>query len=651
MLISPLAAQELIYNGDLEIHTQLPNGIAQWNYCSGWTNSGSPTASPDYLHLQGSGSVQLPNSVFANIMPYSGSAILGFAAIHNSTIDFREYLSTQLVAPMQAGQSYTVSFFISNGSSGQYCTGAVDHIGVTMSVGPLVQTLDLPLGGTPHYEIPGTVWHLNWQQYSFTLVADQPYTHFTIGNFFSDASTNVTSMGASNNCAYYMVDSISIQPSNSYVTGNTTICLGESTTLIGTTGESHAWALASDPNVLISTNDSLVISPDETTSYIYYGPDTLTITVELITPPQVQLGNDTSFCIGGSIMLDATQPDVAYLWNDGSTAATLSASDAGEYWVEVSNVCGAASDTISIDPIMPPIVDLPDDTTLCEGATLQLDVTNAGSNYLWNDGSTSADHAVVSQGPVSVIVSNACGNVSDSFFVSFETIPQVQLGNDTAICLNSMIVIQLAEVYELVTWQDGSGGTSFTITVPGNYSVIVSNVCGSNTDSINVSELPPFEIDLGDDLSICPGTEIILYADPAIGTTLWSNGVTGAAMIVDSPGTYWADHFHPCGASTDTISITSAVCEPMLEMPNIFTPNSDGSNELFLPIIMENLGNPVLMVFNKWGMPMLDAQTLSAGWNGRHNGEPCPEGTYYWIVQYNAADGPRSERGHLTLLR
>ncbi|MEI6766851.1 MAG: gliding motility-associated C-terminal domain-containing protein [Bacteroidota bacterium] len=108
---------------------------------------------------------------------------------------------------------------------------------------------------------------------------------------------------------------------------------------------------------------------------------------------------------------------------------------------------------------------------------------------------------------------------------------------------------------------------------------------------------------------------------------------------------------------SDTLSKTITVenCEPpppLLEMPNVFTPNGDGQNDNYLPIKMENIENATLMIFNRWGQKIFETTDLSQGWNGKHHGLKCADGTYYWIVEYTGADNKKSsQQGFVMLLR
>ena len=111
------------------------------------------------------------------------------------------------------------------------------------------------------------------------------------------------------------------------------------------------------------------------------------INIGAFTPPVVSLGNDTSLCPGATLLLDASGPGLGYLWQDGSTTATLLVSTAGPYSVTVTDGNGCTtSDAVNVGYVSPSAIDLGPDTTICAGTPLTLDATQPGASYLWSTG-------------------------------------------------------------------------------------------------------------------------------------------------------------------------------------------------------------------------------------------------------------------------
>ena len=99
-------------------------------------------------------------------------------------------------------------------------------------------------------------------------------------------------------------------------------------------------------------------------------------------------------------------------------------------------------------------------------------------------------------------------------------------------------------------------------------------------------------------------------------------------------------------------AIGESISEIIIEMPNVFTPNNDGTNDYFLPRKIEGISTASIIIYNRWGQKLFESPNIIEGWDGNFNGGPCSSGTYYWIVQYTDINGVESElKGYLSLLR
>jgi gliding motility-associated-like protein len=99
-------------------------------------------------------------------------------------------------------------------------------------------------------------------------------------------------------------------------------------------------------------------------------------------------------------------------------------------------------------------------------------------------------------------------------------------------------------------------------------------------------------------------------------------------------------------------------------VPNSFTPNGDGTNDVFLPVITSgvDLGNYQLLIFNRWGQVVFSTTDPTMGWDGTYmnlqeflTGEDnfAQDGTYTWKIILNSSqnEGAVEKVGHVTLLR
>ncbi len=359
-------AQNLAVNPGFEQNTGIPSGAAQWNLATGWSNCGGG-GSPDYAHVLGTGLAALPNNYFATVSPNGGDAIMGFILWHTSYL-FREYLSTPLTSPLTIGQTYNVSFYLTNGvHNGNYGGFAVDQVGVVFSTSQLTQNASDNIAVTPHYVYPGPFQNSAWQLVSFQFIADSAYQFITFGNFADDLATDTTYYATSGfPAAYYFIDDVAVelanlQPTAAFISPNH-ICPGTCTdfTNLSQNATTYLWTFpGATPSVSTDVNPANIcynapgfysvslIATNAVTS------DTLTlnnyITVYPYPPPQgiVQSG-DT---------LIANQGAVSYQWYfngssiSGATDYYYIASQSGDYNVVCTDVNGCEVEAVIFNVI------------------------------------------------------------------------------------------------------------------------------------------------------------------------------------------------------------------------------------------------------------------------------------------------------------
>ena len=136
--------------------------------------------------------------------------------------------------------------------------------------------------------------------------------------------------------------------------------------------------------------------------------------------PVISLGGDTLLCEGLTLLLDVTNNNASYEWQDGSASSTYQVSSAGNYSVKITENGCDTSGRITVTYIRKPQIYLVKDTTLCITQTLKLDATYPLSDYLWQDGSTDPNYSVNKAGTYTVTVSNKCGSATDSSVVNYE---------------------------------------------------------------------------------------------------------------------------------------------------------------------------------------------------------------------------------------
>lgn len=355
-----------------------------------------------------------------------------------------------------------------------------------------------------------------------------------------------------------------------------------------------------------------------------------------INPPlSVNLGPDRVLC-NDTIKLNAYCDSCNYLWQDGSTNASLSAAGSGKYWVSVSRGNCTASDTVIIARFRELTFNMGHDTFLCEGDSFTLSPKVPGAlSYLWQDSSTKVSYMVNKPGKYYVTISNKCGAVSDTINVKYYPSPSPRFADDTIVCGLPDFWLDATSAGAVYQWQDGSGSARYHVTDSGIYSVTVSNACRSASASVHVhinNVLTPMVMDT----TVCDSITL----GKAYNTDdqySWQDGSAGAYFIADSSGTYFVRINGYCGAITDTFKITVEQCECPLYVPNSFTPNGDGRNETFHPSSCATR-KYTMRIFNRWGEQLFESNDINTGWNGSFEGSIVPEGQYVYEIS-GAAKG------------
>lgn len=364
---------------------------------------------------------------------------------------------------------------------------------------------------------------------------------------------------------------ITLNPDTIYVTvqapappvsisaSDTILCNGQAVTLSSSNSTGNTWNTVppqTTQSITVNTPGLYVL-----TSSAACGSSSDSISISALSSPQVDLGNDTVVCTLATINinLDAQNPGAAYLWQDGSTNQNFLAVAAGTYYVTVTNLCGSSSDTMQVILQGIPQVDLGSDSLICGPLVpFVLDAQNTGSAYLWQDGSQNQTFSVTDSGTYYVSVSNVCGSGSDTIHIRRQLVPQVNLGNDTAVCTGTPFALLLNAGFPDASylWQDNSSNALLPVTQPGIYYVEVSNDCGAAYDTLQVFSITVPQVNLGNDTTICPGSLFTLDASSPGAAYVWQDNSTGPTYSDTIPGIYYVEVSNACGSGSDTIVVS-----------------------------------------------------------------------------------------------
>jgi len=370
--------------------------------------------------------------------------------------------------------------------------------------------------------------------------------------------------------------------------------------------------------------------------------------------PIISLGHDISLCQGDSVTL---APFIgvgdSFFWSTGAITTAINISATGSYSIKVdSNGC-SSSDTVQVTVFPLPIVTLGPDIKICQGDSVDLSSTGSYTlpGYMWSTGATTPSINVSSAGNYSLIVSqNGCLG-SDTINVHVTPLPVVDLGNDTSICIGNQVILGSAQPASAsYLWSDGSNGSTLNVSATGSYALTVtdSNCAATDTININVSTIPI--VNLGADTSLCNDEVLVLNANVANGSLLWSTGSTSETIEVSQTGIYSVIAENVCGAVGDTISVSFYSCD--IWFPSAFSPNGDGLNDIIrVRGTLFAFDHFALSIFNRWGQRVFYTENIYDGWDGKVNNTLEDIGTYFYMITYHWEGKRHMLKGDFQLIR
>jgi len=455
------------------------------------------------------------------------------------------------------------------------------------------------------------------------------------------ASTTFTLVAATGTCSATFTTSVSLDPLPTVNLGaDTNVCASPLLLTANSSDTSFVWSSGETTSGITVTNSGsywiTVTNPQGC-------KNSDTINVGVFSPPLIDTLHDIQVCSNfpTAVSVDATYSNTtSYTWNDGFSGPLHSISSPGVYWVDytLSNSCiSRDSFNLAVDSV--PAISLGRDTSLCNPYSLTAD---GSGPYLWNTGDTTQQIIVTASGSYLVIVTSpqGCKN-SDTVNVTVYTAPVINTLKDSVECGNIFTSLTVDAFYpNTVTynWSDGFSGQTHTLTSPGSYWVeyTLANTCITR-DSLNVVLYPYPLVDLGNDTTFCQGS-ISLSVPTSSLVYNWNTGSTTPGITVAESGIYWLDVNLMGCVSRDSVTVIRRCDSPVINIPNIFTPNNDEINDVWLPQIINksSIKDYDLIIFNRWGIELFKTEKTLEGWDARTTaGIECTEGTYYYVISYN----------------
>jgi len=429
--------------------------------------------------------------------------------------------------------------------------------------------------------------------------------------------------------------SLSIAQGNYYE-----LCLGESVSLnaiTSTLGVGFSWS--PDSSLTSGTDVSVIATPEFTTNYIaqlVVGGCTLQ---EIVTVKVDSIPNDTSielipqkdkYCAGEvvsfispSIDLGFFQ-DIEFAWtpNDGSFLSdagnynlAITATESQTYTRTLTNGGCSNTESISIEVIEIDVEINTDDVSLCDGETLDL-VASGADTYDWS-----------APGP-NDLTCFECPN------------PTLTAGENNTIFVTGET--------------EGCKETeSFDVTI------IPSPVCeniSSPLTSVSIGQTVNLAVNYTSSSSVT-----IEWIDTNTGNLIGQgDSITTNANEIENNYQVTVTNSEGCSCMTEIFSIEGV--RPVLEMPNVFTPDGDGLNDYFFPLFKKDGSNDIIeignaeivqfTIFNRWGNVVYQNDDPVNGWDGKEDGKDLPSEVYVYAITVKYPNGSTDTQSNdVTLIR
>lgn len=349
--------------------------------------------------------------------------------------------------------------------------------------------------------------------------------------------------------------------------------------------------------------------------------------------------------------------------------ATYTYTEPGTYKVAMraTNKC---TDTTIVQEVTiyetPSNINLGPDKDTC-GAYVPLDMKVNAEVYAWINrgrvvGRGRTYNATATGRYIAIAFNGPQGDcfAADTIEITLRKPPAFSIGPDTTLCRDSSIVLRVgSDRWIEYKWSTGEETREVTISKPGSYFVIVKdrNDC-YNSDTLAVGELPSPILNLAPENAICipDGQSVILDAGgQGPYSYLWPHsGDTTRTITVNQEGNYLVRATNKEGCVTEQSTKVEDRCEPRFFIPDAFTPDGEGHNEI-LEIFGAYYTKFSIRIYNRWGEVIYATSDIEARWDGTYKGLKVQPGSYPYVLSYEALYFPERapivKRGSVMVIR
>lgn len=427
---------------------------------------------------------------------------------------------------------------------------------------------------------------------------------------------------------------------------------------------------------------------------------TIPVPVKVVLSPVISIAGDASYCVPAAVTMQANivRADTSALtwaWNfgNGTTANVQNPggvlfTTAGNYQVLVTatnstGCAGIAAKAVSIHAL--PLVNAGMDTSICRNGFANLHATGA-TNYVWTNtpgiGGTTGSNTVAKPDSTEIYaVTGTDGfgcKASDSIMVKVTQPVKVAISASDTLCHGESKTLsasgaQTYQWYPAVFLSDAAAAQPVFKAAKDTaivYQVIgfAENKCFADTASVRVKVYPIPEMQVvQSNVTASSGSSVQLGTVNSPDVTKWK---WSPAMWLNNPNipnpvaqpresiTYTVVAANEGACITRAQVAVTVTCNGAnIFVPNTFSPNGDGANDIFYARGTGLYNIKSFRVFNRWGQLIFERLNATAnnpadGWNGTINGQPASNDVYVYIIEVLCINNTIIPvKGNITLMR
>ena len=176
--------------------------------------------------------------------------------------------------------------------------------------------------------------------------------------------------------------------------------------------------------------------------------------------------------------------------------------------------------------------------------------------------------------------------------------------------------------------------------------------CGKSwTDSTTVNVTNILPVKLPSDTAVCSELAFVMdVTNSPLATYDWSTGGVNSSISISDSGYYKV--VVTVGECSDSADVNISLKECKIWVPNIFTPNGDGRNDMFEIVNFQEADRLHVKIYNRWGRRVYENEDYQNNWNGTLHGDgsDVADGVYYYVIFAEGADYD-TYNGFVTLMR